>query len=127
MDARNSWDVEYSSIVFIEDALRGHSKVASFQRQEDILFVIERRGALPTVRALLVNKYVFGIADLIRAMAEFPNLDVILVCGAWCGFSTDAYDQGKQHGIGMFTPKEFLGALWKKDISRYTTKNRSVT
>ena len=51
----NKWNVSYSSISFFENALRGHSRVKSVRRTEDIVFQIELKNG-EEIKAVLVNE-----------------------------------------------------------------------
>jgi hypothetical protein len=115
----NNWNVEYSHIGFLEDALSGHERVARFEREQDILFRIERAGNLSPVAALLVNRYTLSLADVISATAEFPAITCIVLVGPWCGCTEEAKAYAIKQGIGVFHPSQLLGALWYKNPLTY--------
>jgi hypothetical protein len=110
----NSWNVSYSSITFFENALRGHSKVKSFRRTDDIVFEIELENG-QEIKALLVNEYTLGLAAILRAQREFPGIEYVVTCADWNGYTFEAKEYGKENDLGVFTAGEFLGALnWSK-------------
>lgn len=116
---RNSWETGYTSILFLERALRQHQRVEDFTRSQDILFEIIRTGDLDPVVAVLVGRYVISLADVIRAKAEFPDMQCIVAQGNWCGYTSEAKEYGHEHGIGVFQVVEFLGSLWSRDYINY--------
>lgn len=124
MSELNNWGVSYSSIVFFEQALNSHRRVASFKRTDDIFFIIERVDGLSTVKALLVDVYTLGSADVFRARQEFPKMDCIVTCADWNHYAPEAKQYGLEHQLGIFNISEFLGALWSKEPYRYVKKNR---
>ena len=83
----NNWKVEPSTITFFEKVLREHRKVATFQRTRDILFslsLIDGR----EMRVLLVNVYTLGLADVIEARNEFPELNHVVTASAWNSYQS---------------------------------------
>jgi hypothetical protein len=119
----NSWDVSYSQIQFFENALNGHDSVRNVVRTKDILFTIERKKDLPTVRALLVNEYTLGLAAVLRAQREFPELNCVVTGANWNAYTAEAKDYGKQARIGVYVIGEFFGALWRADVAGYVKKD----
>jgi hypothetical protein len=105
--------VSYGTIKFFEKIIGSHKAVASFTREHGILFRVVRMG-LPQVNVLLVERYVIGVADVIRAKTEFPDLTCIVTNGTWCGYTKEAKEYGKQQGIGVFIVSELSGVLFSK-------------
>ena len=123
MSNYNDWGVSFGAIRFFEDALSNHNHVQSFERTKDIFFKISRKGKLSTVKALLVNEYTLGLAALLRARREFPELDCVVTCANWNAYTPDAKQYGVQNQIGVFVVGEFLGALWKSVPYKYVKKD----
>lgn len=119
MNGSNEWGVRYSGIRFMEDALEGHSRVASFRRQDDIVFEIYRTGTLSDVIAVLVDRYTIGLADILRAQQEFPSMNCIVTLGNWSSWTAEAKNYGLKNRIGVFNTGEFFGALHWKEIHKY--------
>ena len=115
----NDWDVSYGAIRFVEDALSSHVKVSNFTRRDDIVFEIERVGDMSSTTAVLVNRYTIGLADVLRAKREFPDMDCIVTCANWNHYTGDAKEYGKKNGIGVFNVGEFFGALHWKEMIKY--------
>ena len=80
----NKWNVSYSSISFFENALRGHSRVKSVRRTEDIVFEIELKNG-EEIKAVLVNEYTLGLAAVLRAQSEFHGIEYVVTCADWNG------------------------------------------
>lgn len=72
------------------------------------------RDGKPAVKTFLTNIYVVSIADVYEIMGEHPDLNAIVTMSAWNGYSKEAKQDCKQRGVGLFTFKEFLGAVWYK-------------
>jgi len=119
----NDWDVPYSVIQFFARALDGHDKVASYKRTEDIYFTITHAdGRKLTV--LLVNEYSLGLATVLRAKAEFPDVEYIVTGGNWNGYTPEAKDYGWKNSIGIFNIGEFFGALNWTNPKKYYQKDK---
>lgn len=123
MSEFNSWSVSYSIISFFERALRGHDKVASLRRVNDIQFLIEHVNG-EILNALLVNEYSLGLAAILRARTEFPDIEYIVTGGNWNGYTPEAKAYGRQNGIGIFNTGEFFGALNSPHPKRYHRRDR---
>lgn len=70
-----------------------------------------RDGKSP-VKTFLTNVYVVALADVYEILGEHPDLDAIVTMSAWNGYSTEAKEECKKRDVGLFTFKEFLGAVW---------------
>jgi len=123
MSEFNSWGVSYSVISFFERALRGHNKVASLRRVNDIQFLIEHVNGT-TLNVLLVNEYSLGLAAILRARVEFPDVEYIVTGGNWNGYTPEAKDYGRENDIGIFNTGEFFGALNWKNPKHYYQQDR---
>src|SRR5579859_4903657 len=97
----NNWNVSYASISFFERAMRGHSKVHSFERIRDIYFKIELKND-QRINVLLVNEYVLGVAAIHRAIEEFGHFDHIVTAGNSNGYTYEAKEYVNLNGFGVF-------------------------
>ena len=120
---KNNWNVLYTHIRFLEQALSQHDRVESFVRTDDILFEICRTSGASKIVAVLINRYTIGLADVISVLAEFPSAACVVAPGSWCGYTREAKDHGRSQGVGVFTVTEFLGALWLDNPVRYAVKD----
>jgi hypothetical protein len=121
--SRNTWGVSYSIISFFERALSGHDKVASFERVNDIQFVVQHVNGT-TLSVLLVNEYSLGLAAVLRAKAEFPEIEYVVTGGNWNGYTPEAKQHGWANSIGIFNTSEFFGALNWTHPKGYYQKDR---
>lgn len=119
----NNWGVSYSIISFFERALEGHSKVKTLKRVDDIHFVIEHVNGT-TLHVLLVDEYSLGLAAVLRAKAEFPEVEFVVTGGSWNGYTPEAKEYGWHNEIGVFNNVEFFGALNWTFPKRYHQKDR---
>jgi hypothetical protein len=90
--------------------VRVHTKVASLRRSEPHVYVVERH-PLPAVKVLLTNSYVVGLAEYYEARSRIPDLDAIVTISPYNSVSRDAWEAGQDDGVGVFSFKEFYGAL----------------
>lgn len=119
----NNWDVQYSTIAFFESVLNRHSKVAFYERTSDIFFVltlVDRR----IMKVLLVDEYILGLADLIRAQEEFPGLNHIVTASKWNSYTKEVKEIAAGDGVGVFVIDEFMGALHWRDPVKYKKKEK---
>jgi hypothetical protein len=114
----NNWNVSYSTIAFLAQALTADPKVASFKRKKDINFHIKLTSGAE-INALLVDEYVLGLAAVRRALNEFPGVEYIVTGGNWNGYTPDAKKFGQENEIGIFNLGEFLSALRSRDPKNY--------
>src|SRR4051812_41526699 len=108
----NNWNVPYSSIKWIESTfLKSHENVSEFSRSNDILFAVTKKRQGRVWHILLVNTYLFGVADYYKAKAEFPTLTCIALTGNWNNFTEEALQLGRSENTGMLKPNQLYGAL----------------
>lgn len=120
----NNWGVSYSIISFFERVLTGHNKVVSYERVNDIHFVVEHVNGT-VLNVLLVDEYSLGLAAVLRAQAEFPAIDYVVTGGNWNGYTPEAKEYGWQNGIGIFNTDEFFGALNWIQPKQYHRRDRN--
>lgn len=118
----NNWDVSYSTIVYVERALRAHVKVRSFRRSKDIMFDIELVDG-ESIRMVLVNEYTLGLAAVHAVLAEFPGVGYIVTSASWNGYTREAKEFGNKNDVGIFVFGEFFGSLHWKEPKKYHTKD----
>ncbi len=122
MPESNNWDVSYSIISFFERALAGHDMVQDFTRTQDIVFTITQRNGA-TFKTLLLDEYVLGLAAVLRAKAEFPDVEYIVTGGNWNGYTPEAKKYGRDNDFGIFNTGEFFGALNWREPKKYYKKD----
>lgn len=110
MQKYNNWGVPFSTICFFERALNTHRRVINVSRERDIFFRVKRDDR-SNLNILLLNEYRFGIASLMRALAEFSDAQYIVIGGEWNEYTEEAMNYAKDNNIGIYNFSEFLGAL----------------
>lgn len=98
------------NVDFFESRVRAHAKVSSLGRPMPHVYAIER-DSLPPVKVLLTNSYVVGLAEYHYARSRIPDLDAIVTISPYNSVSRDAWDAGQADGVGVFSFREFYGAL----------------
>lgn len=85
------------------------------------------RNEKPTVKTFLTNVYIVSLSDVYEIMSEHPDLNAIVTMSAWNGYSKEAKEDCRRRGVGLFTFKEFLGAVWYKGsrFLNYTPPERN--
>ena len=123
MSIYNDWNVSYSSISFVERALRSHSKVAHFERSQDIVFEITHINGRE-LKMVLVDEYTLGVAAVHRALSQFPGTEYVVTCANWNAYTREAKDFGRENDIGIFVIGEFFGALHWREPKEYVRKDK---
>lgn len=119
----NSWNVSFSRITFLEDALRTHANIASVGRERDILFTAGRIKQNDVIKILCCDEYALGMLHIRRGLQEFPGVDVFFAGGSWNGYTEVAKTFCIDAGLGLFNIRELSGALWKTDFWTYSQKD----
>ena len=123
MSIYNDWNVSYSTISFVERALRAHSKVAQFERSQDIMFEITHiNGRI--LKMVLVDEYTLGVAAVHKALSQFPGTEYVVTCANWNAYTREAKDFGRQNDVGIFVISEFFGALHWFEPKKYIQKDK---
>ena len=123
----NDWGVSYGAIRFVDDALSSHAKVRSFTRPDEIVFKIERVEGMSSTTAVLVNRYTLGLADVLRAKRECPDMDYIVTCANWNHYTSDAKQYGMDNGICVVNVGEFFGSLHWTEMIKYVPPDPDKT
>jgi hypothetical protein len=123
MSKLKDWGVHYSTAVYLKQMLQKHEGVLTFRQSDDIYFEIIRASERPQVNALLINVYRVGLADVHKAIHEFPNLNCIVIGGGWNQYTDEAKEYATECKIGLFNFSEFLGSLYLKLPYLYVKKD----
>lgn len=123
MPVYNDWNVSYSTISFVERALRSHSKIAQFVRSQDIVFEITHIDGR-VLKMVLVNEYTLGVAAVHTALSQFPGAEYVVTGANWNAYTREAKDYGCQNDIGIFVIGEFFGALHWTEPKKYIQKDK---
>ena len=97
--------------------------VTNVDKVEDQLIHVERSNG-PTINAFLTNIYIVGEADVIEILSEHEDIDCIITMSVWNSYTGNAKTHCYQERVGLFTFKEFLGAVYKtgKKFLDYETR-----
>lgn len=91
--------------------LQASEPVRAVLRDGSALIVVER-GTGPALRTFMTNIYIVGLADVHEIFADAGEVDAIVTMSAWNGYTGEAKALCKEKGVGLFTFKEFLGAVY---------------
>lgn len=94
-------------------ALRNHPAVTRAVRDGAFAVHVER-GRWPPLRLYVCNVYEIGVADVEEILDEEPETNAIVTVSAWNRYSPQAKALAADFGVGLFKPKELLGALHKE-------------
>lgn len=88
--------------------------------------IVVNRENKPPIKSFLTNVYIVSLAEVYEIMAENPDLNAIVTMSAWNGYTREAKDHCVQRGVGLFTFREFLGAVYYggKAFLAYTPPER---
>lgn len=119
----NDWGVSFGRISFLDRILKSHGNISDVQRTQDILFTATRKNQWDTLRILCCDEYAMGTTLVDRALAEFGQLNIIYVGGAWYGYTKQAKDQCLAAKMGLYNSTELAGGLWRDDYWAYNKKD----
>ncbi|MFU1719518.1 hypothetical protein [Bacillus velezensis] len=98
------------SIEFFLRIISNHSKINSIEQIEVPLFSIKKDNN-DILRALLVDIYIIGDAEVLDLMSRYSGIDAIINISMWNKNTKSAKDMAREQEIGLFEIKEFMGAL----------------
>ncbi|MDQ0220974.1 hypothetical protein ELQ35_21520 [Peribacillus cavernae] len=95
---------------FFFNIISNHSKVENIEQIGVPLFSIDKTNG-DTLKALLVDIYIIGDAEILDLMSRYSNIDAIINISMWNENAKSAKEIAREHKIGLFQIKEFMGAL----------------
>ena len=98
------------SIRFFEQAMRNHNIVDNFRKLDESYYEITRHG-MPKIRVFVSNYYALSLSDYYDIKDEYQDIDCLITISNWNRVTDEAYTQGKSNRVGVFTMREFLGAI----------------
>jgi len=109
------------SIEAFRTYVSGHSKVSEVQQLETVVFRVQK-AYLTNIGVVLTNIYTVSQADVLEILSGSYGITVnaIVTMSAWNGYTDEAKDYAESQNVGLFTFKEFMGAL-NFDGHRFTT------
>lgn len=91
--------------------LKGSQVIVDVEDELYQIINVTRKGKT-SLRTFLTNIYIVSLADVYEIMSDNPDINAIVTMSAWNGYSIEAKSACKQRGVGLFTFKEFLGAVY---------------
>ncbi|MET9564987.1 hypothetical protein [Streptomyces tauricus] len=101
---------EPANLAYAKNTLLSHRRVSRIERVCESILRIHRREH-PPVDIVFVDAYTLGVAGLQQTLSWHSNVDAIVNMGAYNHYTGEAKDAATGMGIGLFTYKEFMGAL----------------
>lgn len=95
---------------FFFNIISKHSKVEEIEQIGVPLYTITKKNG-NVMNALLVDIYIIGDAEILDLMSRYENIDAIINVSMWNRNISSAKLIAKEHKIGLFELKEFMGAL----------------
>jgi hypothetical protein len=93
--------------------LRSSKVVIDVEKVDEQIIRVERSNG-PAITVFLTNIYIVGEADAVEILSEHRGIDCIVTMSVWNGYTSNGKDHCRREGVGLFTFKEFLGAVYKK-------------
>jgi len=92
--------------------LQSSRVVTDVEKVDDQLIRVNRSNG-PAITAFLTNIYIVGEADVVEILSEHGGIDCIVTMSAWNEYTTSAKTHCSREGVGLFTFKEFLRAVYR--------------
>lgn len=89
------------------------SKVVNTVEKIDEQLIRVDRTIGTSLIAFLTNIYIVGEADVFEIISQNNDIDCIVTMSAWNGYTSKAKTHCSREGVGLFTFKEFLGAVYR--------------
>lgn len=93
-------------------ALSSHNKISHTQRRLGtfVVDVVLQESGM-TLAVFMTNIYCVGEGDVLEILRDFPDVDAIVTLSSWNMVSTPAARFGAERVVGVFTWKDFFGAI----------------
>lgn len=111
MREKNRESVKYSSSKFFENGMNGHTAVRKIRSAGKDIYEIERTNDRPSIRVLIADIYIAGEADIYEINPSALGIDCIVLVGFYNKYSSAAKDLAKHMDVGLYTNREFFGAV----------------
>jgi hypothetical protein len=108
----NARDVpEEKSVRAFMTALDSHSKVSIVSRRHTKYTLDVKLESGTSLAVFVTNLYVVGEADVREILSNHPDVNCVVTLSAWNMVSGAAMLLGRQLEVGVFTWKDFFGAI----------------
>lgn len=111
--------------VFFKQRMEQHSIAGAITRADTdnwIIYEIHRPKYGDTVRVYLTDAYLFTEFDLDEMRSELGKNDFVLVARPEAGYTPQSRESGRQTQLGVGKLGDFMGALNKRNMWEYLTK-----
>lgn len=95
-----------------------HSRIVSFDKISYAYYVINR-DRFDSLRVFLSDQYTLGIDAYLAIRSEYSEADCIVCASGYDSYTSDAKARAIEDKIGLFTLKEFMGAIHRRDFWNY--------
>ena len=121
---KNNFGVLWGTIRFFMQVLDSHKDyVVSYVRDQDILFHLSVSSSsawvsedIKTVDVVLAGGYITSETSVLEFHAAFPSAKFIVLGGNWWKYTSEAWGAANGIGIKLLTLKEFLSALYSRNL-----------
>lgn len=112
--ALESRDLLAEAIRYFENVIKEHDKVewvefVEADRYKAIFKIYLTDGRL--LVTYIADVYILTAADVREILAEYEDIDCIVVVSNWDHYTSDAKSVAKSMGIGVYRFKEFMKAI----------------
>lgn len=111
MKRKNIEPVAYSSTNYFLNGMRGHSAVQSITSLGNDKYLIARTNGRDPLTIMVADIYIAGEADLYELSDQIQGVDALILIGFYNRYSSAAKTLAKNMGVGLFTNREFWGAV----------------
>lgn len=108
-----------SEISYFQRMVSAHDKVQLIEQRGSQKFIIHRVGEMTAVIVYLTDLYTVGGADVYRIAADCRGVNCIVTTSMWNRYTKDAKRDAAEMKIGLFTPRELMGALHLRYVWSY--------
>lgn len=99
------------SLSFFVERMESHSMVVHVHKINDVTYTIVRNKGKKPLTIFLTNIYVVSLVDVTEILSDVENIDAIVTVSPYNGYSTEAESYAKSQNVGLFTFREFMGAI----------------
>ena len=118
------WTSSQGHYEFFENRMDEHDKVASWTTQGKGVYELARtRGN--ALRIFICDCYAFGVAEYTETVKKLGKIDAVIINSVWCRYTPEAKQHCRHAKVGLFTIKEFMAALNRKDYWCYLTEDET--
>lgn len=101
---------DQEGVDFFKRVLNSHNQVTGYAQNSYQIFVVQRiRGS--EIFIYLTDLYTIGLADYLNIRNSHPEVNCLVTASGYNSYTTEAKEQALSDSAGLFTVKEFMGAL----------------